>query len=91
MPLWCKERGLRVPGDTAIAGFDNLEAARFAEVPLTTVAYNVEELTAQAFNVMLHLMSAEDNLAATAPVKIQIEPSLVIRQSCGAVEREHTP
>lgn len=33
---WCRDNGVAVPGDVAVVGYDNVEAAEFAEVPLTT-------------------------------------------------------
>jgi len=82
---WCREQGMRVPEDVAIIGFDDLEAARFAEVPLTSVTYKVDELTSKAIDVMFSLMSNQDKLTSLKPAKIEIEPSLVIRKSCGYI------
>jgi LacI family transcriptional regulator len=81
---WCRKHGYRVPEDTAIVGFDDLEAARFAEVPLTTVTYKVDELTTQAIDLLFKLISDQENLPSLKPVRIEIEPSLEIRESCGS-------
>lgn len=80
---WCRKNGIKVPEDVAIVGFDDLEAARYAEVPLTTVTYNFEEITRHATDLLFSLMAEEKGLAAIEPKRIPIEPTLVIRESCG--------
>ena len=40
---WCREQGLSVPGDLAIVGYDNTEAADFSSVPMTSVNYAAAE------------------------------------------------
>jgi LacI family transcriptional regulator len=80
---WCREQGKRVPEDVALVGFDDLEASKYAEVPLTTVTYKVEELTTKATELMYTLISNQEKLSSILPSRIAIEPSLVIRESCG--------
>ncbi|MDB5083171.1 MAG: LacI family transcriptional regulator, partial [Bacilli bacterium] len=80
---WCREQGLRVPDDVAIVGFDDLEAARYAEVSLTSVTYNFSEITNCATDLLFSMMEAEGNLTSLKPKRIEIEPHLVIRDSCG--------
>lgn len=82
--FWCKQNGLLVPDDVAVIGSDDIEAARFAEVPLTTVNYPVSEVTQKATEILFNLISSDEKLNSVQPQKIVIEPSLVIRKSCGA-------
>ncbi len=81
---WCIKNGLDVPGDVAIVGSDDIEAARFSEVPLTTVNYPVGKVTLQATDLLFKLLSSNSKLDSIEPQKIIIEPNLVIRESCGA-------
>ncbi len=41
------ESGLAVPGDLAVAGFDNIEWARYCNPPLTTVEFPLEDIAAE--------------------------------------------
>ena len=41
---YCHDRGISVPGDVAVAGFDNLPESRVTTPPLTTVDYGVESM-----------------------------------------------
>ncbi|MFD0677837.1 MULTISPECIES: LacI family DNA-binding transcriptional regulator [unclassified Paenibacillus] len=80
---WCREQGMRVPEDVAIVGFDDLEAAQYAEIPLTSVTYKVEELTTLAVELLYRLITEQEQTAKSKPTRIEIEPSLQIRSSCG--------
>ncbi|WP_036746998.1 LacI family DNA-binding transcriptional regulator [Paenibacillus sp. UNC451MF] len=80
---WCREQGMSVPEDIAIVGFDNLEAAHYAEIPLTSVTYKVEQLTTSAVELLLKLIEEPEKLTSQQPERIVFEPSLEIRSSCG--------
>jgi LacI family transcriptional regulator len=76
-----QEAGLRVPGDMAVAGFDDIPIARFLTPPLTTVRVGVAELGARA---MERLLAAVESGAAHERKHEVLATSLVIRGSCGA-------
>lgn len=75
-----RERGIAVPGDVSVIGFDNWEiVAAATRPPLTTVDMNLKELGREAGRLILALAegkSAEPGIRAL-PCK------LVVRQSCG--------
>jgi DNA-binding LacI/PurR family transcriptional regulator/signal transduction histidine kinase len=73
-------RGLRVPEDIAVTGFDDLEEclSLIQHAPLTTVSQPFGEMGARATDLLL------DRLAGREPAPVEFVPSrLVIRQSCG--------
>jgi LacI family transcriptional regulator len=76
---WCVDNDLRVPDDVAIIGFDNIEFAEFASVPLSTINYEVEMVTQLAVARLMQLIEAGDHLPE--PRVTRIDPDLVIRQS----------
>ena len=71
-----RERGVRIPQDISVIGFDDLDFARVLNPPLTTVAIDAEELGAVAFSAL-----AQD-LAGDPPPDEQVMPvSLTVRES----------
>jgi DNA-binding LacI/PurR family transcriptional regulator len=46
------ERGLDIPGDLSVIGFDDMDFARVLSPPLTTVALDAEQLGASAFELL---------------------------------------
>jgi LacI family transcriptional regulator len=79
---WCQTHNVRVPDEMAIVGFDNIEFAEYAAVPLSSVNYAVEVVTRMAVDRLMRLISAGDVLPE--PRVTQIDPDLVIRESTRA-------
>lgn len=76
------EHDLRIPEDIAIVGFDDIDRAAYARVPLTTVKQPTNEIGALAVEIIL---KRNNNLYA--PVKTVLNPKLVVRSSSIGVEK----
>lgn len=74
-----QERGLRIPEDIAIIGFDDLPFSKFLNPPLTTVRQPLEEMGAEAMRVIAKRIK---NLEYRPHIRFNTE--LVVRNSCGA-------
>jgi LacI family transcriptional regulator len=74
------DRGLSIPGDISIAGFDDIEIAQLLNPPLTTVQTPGEIMGQVAFERLLTLIDdGEQNI--TLPIKWTIPTKLIIRKS----------
>jgi DNA-binding LacI/PurR family transcriptional regulator len=76
------ERGIDVPGDVSVVGFDDMSEARYFQPGLTTVRLDFNEVGRLAVERVLRLMGGEP--ADLIPV---IQPELVVRDSCAAPGR----
>lgn len=74
--LAARERGVRIPADVSVVGFDDLAFAPVLEPPLTTVGTDPEALGARAFEVLAALMAGEP-----APPGVTLAVELVVRGS----------
>jgi LacI family transcriptional regulator len=73
-----KMAGRLVPGDVAVAGFDDIPFARYLSPALTTVRAPIEEVGREAVRQLTRLMNGEQARALTL-----LPTELVIRESCG--------
>ncbi|MCI0574978.1 MAG: LacI family transcriptional regulator [Chloroflexi bacterium] len=78
--LAIRERGLRVPEDIALAGFDDVALASYVSPPLTTVHQPAYELGFRAAQVALGMVKEEGPIE---PIRVVLPTKLVIRRSCG--------
>jgi LacI family transcriptional regulator len=76
-----QERGVRVPEDMALTGFDDIPIARFLTPPLTTVHVPIRDLGSRATTRLLD--SLEGGSARRLRPEI-LPATLVVRASCGS-------
>lgn len=78
----CKQRGLRVPEDISIVGFDDVEIAEFYDPPLTTIRQPRRDLGRRAMDELLALL---DDRQVETGRNITLPHTLVVRGSTGPV------
>jgi LacI family transcriptional regulator len=72
-------RGIRVPGDIAVVGFDDIYPATLCDPPLTTVRQPIRKIGEEACERLIKRISDP-----ALPPRIYVLPTeLVIRSSCG--------
>ena len=72
-------RGLRVPDDVALVGFDDLPISEFVDPALTTMRVPARAIGAQAAAMLIELITSH-----VEPESRFLPTELVIRDSCGA-------
>jgi LacI family transcriptional regulator len=82
--LAAEELGLRVPGDVAVTGWDDIMAARYARPGLTTVRQPMRELGGRAARTLDERIGGD----RAAPRHDVLHTELVVRASCGDHEEE---
>ncbi len=78
-----RARGVAVPREVAVVGFDDLTSAHLTNPPLTTVR---QDKTTQLEHAVQLLERAWDGGAPSTAVT---KPRLVLRRSCGCGRRQH--
>lgn len=81
------ERGLRVPDDVAVVGYDDIPTARFLTPPLTTVRSPAVEHGQRAMELLLDMIEGRP----ITERQVLLEAALVVRRSCGAPVELRTP
>jgi DNA-binding LacI/PurR family transcriptional regulator/signal transduction histidine kinase/CheY-like chemotaxis protein len=75
-------RGMRVPRDVVVTGFDDLVLSRLASPPLTTVRQPLERMGIAAVELLLDQLQGR-----SVPARIELPVEFVPRASCGCDER----
>jgi LacI family transcriptional regulator len=74
-----RARGLDIPGDVAVVGFDDFSWADVFRPRLTTVAQPTYELGRTAAEVLVRRLAGD----LEGPMRVVLRGELVIRESCG--------
>jgi len=76
--LAVRERGLRIPRDLSVIGFDDMDFARVLDPPLTTVALDAELLGARGFELLEARMTG-----GRGRRRVVLPAKLLVRESTG--------
>jgi DNA-binding LacI/PurR family transcriptional regulator/signal transduction histidine kinase len=75
-----ERRGVRVPEDVSVTGYDDITAAARQTLPLTTVRQPLQETARRAIDLLVGMIQGEP------PPELECHPAqLVIRRSCGCL------
>jgi LacI family repressor for deo operon, udp, cdd, tsx, nupC, and nupG len=73
-----KRRGLRVPLDLSVVGFDDIRFARCVDPPLTTIAQPMRAIGEGTARLLLQILNSDDG---AAPESVTLPHTLTIRSS----------
>lgn len=79
----CRKRGIRIPADVSLIGFDDAEYASLLDPPLTTIAVPADEMGLAAADALLKAIKSGDK-----PQPLCLGTQLVVRGST-APPRKH--
>ena len=75
--IHCQEKGLRIPEDLSIIGFDDLPLCAYTQPPMTTIRQDRTQLGKSAFYAL-------SSLLADVPIStLLLHARLVVRHSSG--------
>ena len=84
----CQQAGVNVPGEIAVAGFDDIPLARYTHPSLTTMRVDIAGIGAQAMRMLLqHLGDAPE----TPGTSETLQANLIVRESTTAVPARAVP
>jgi DNA-binding LacI/PurR family transcriptional regulator len=73
-----RERGVRIPEDCSVIGFDDVEMAEHLDPPLTTVRVDREALGAAAVKMLLTQVAEPDSPKATNLLRVELVKRLSV-------------
>lgn len=82
-----QDKGLRIPEDLALVGYDDHHAATISRPKLTTVSLPCFEMGQASAELLLALLNDE----TTESQEIKVKGELLIRESCGATTKALAP
>ena len=82
------ERGLRVPGDVSVTGFDDIDYARYCVPGLTTVSQPLEQIVRESTRILLDIIAG----SARGAEIIRLHGPVIERGSvCAPSAKETSP
>ena len=74
------EKGLSVPDDIAVVGFDDIDIAALPSIDLTTISQKKKEMGPLAVKRLIEKIEGKNDEIA---MRVMLEPRLIVRKSCG--------
>lgn len=80
-----RQRGLDVPGDISVVGFDDSQLIAFTDPPLTTVRQPVQAMATAAVGALIEEIHERAQGRQSPPQRTEFvfQPELVVRGSTG--------
>ncbi len=76
------QRGISIPRDLGVVGFDNISESAYYWPPLTTIEQDQHALGKIAVEEVIRMIGFQwTGTAAPAPTPVILSPTLVVRQS----------
>ncbi len=83
------QRGMRIPEDLAIVGFDNMPESAFFYPPLTTIQQDQQVVGKVAVEETIYMIeSGREAVVLPEPKSVKLAPTLVVRQSSSRLTKE---
>ena len=82
------ERGVRIPAEMSLVGYDDMEWWTLTHPPLTTVGQPVYDLGREAMRLLLTQIGASGE--RQRPQRLILKPELIVRDSCGPLPETAT-
>lgn len=76
-----QSRGVSVPGELSVVGFDNVPESALVDPPLTTIDQSIQQMGFEAVRLLISIIDQPDQPIA----HITLPTELVVRQSCRAL------
>lgn len=80
-----KDKGISVPREMAVVGYDNIELSQYLDVPLTTVDRDSAEMGQVAMELLMERIEGK----RTIPRHIALPTELIVRESCGSPPKKN--
>lgn len=79
-----KERGIQIPADLSVIGFDNTILADICYPTLTTIAQPIQEMAEQTTSLLIHQIEHKEKKKQ----RILLVPELIIRNSTASITKK---